>query len=208
MKPFGKLDPRALLESPAAYGMHSRLAAPHARKRDFVDRFLRPGASDRVLDIGCGTAALLPHLPAGVTYVGFDLSERYIEDARRIHGSRGAFHHRALTAEAAREFEPFDLVMAIGVLHHLDDREAELLFRVAHEALKPGGRLVTCDGAFVPGQNPIARLLLKMDRGRYVRPPAAYEAIGRRVFSGIEHSVHHDLNSFPYTHCVMTGTRT
>jgi len=117
-------------------------------------------------------------------------------------------HHRALTADAAAEFEPFDLIMAIGVLHHLDDQEAELLFQVAHGALRQGGRLITCDGTFVSGQSLTARTLLKLDRGRHVRSPEAYEAIARRVFPCVEASVHHDLNSFQYTHCVMNCTRT
>jgi SAM-dependent methyltransferase len=204
---FRKLDPRVLLGNPLAYRAHSRLAASRARKQSFVERFLHPSAGDRVLDIGCGTAALLSHMPE-VTYIGFDLSREYIENARETHGKRGEFHHRALTAKAAKEFEPFDLVMAIGVLHHLNDVEAELLFGVAHDALKPGGRLVTCDGAFVPKQNPIARVLLKMDRGEFIRSPLNYETMARRVFSSVECSVHHDLNSFPYTHCLVTCTRT
>lgn len=202
-----KLDPRGLLGKPIAYRAHSRLAASQTRKQNFVERFLHPCSGDRVLDIGCGTAALLPHMPE-VTYIGFDLSREYIEDAQKTHGTRGEFHHRALTAEATREFAPFDLVMSIGVLHHLNDMEAELLFGVARNALKPGGRLVTCDGAFVPKQHPIARILLKMDRGEFIRSPLAYETIARRVFSNVECSVHHDLNSFPYTHCLLTCTRT
>lgn len=204
---FGRLDPRTLLSHPLVYAVHSRLAASRARRQDFVDRFLKPMRGERVLDIGCGTAALLPMMP-DVVYIGFDLSREYIESARKTHGARGEFHHRALTAEAANEFEPFDLVMAIGVVHHLDDREAELLFRVAHGALRPGGRLITYDGAFVSDQSKVARMLLKWDRGRHVRSPESYEAIARRVFSAVEATVHHDLISIPYTHCVMTCTRT
>jgi len=207
MTTFRKLDPRVLLGKPLAYRAHSRLAASQARKRTFVERFLHPRAGDRVLDIGCGTAALLPLMPE-ITYIGFDLSQEYIEDARETHGPRGEFHHRALTAEAAQEFEPFDLVMSIGVLHHLNDTEAEMLFRVAHDALKLGGRLVTCDGALVPKQNPIARILLRMDRGEFIRSPIDYETMARRAFSNVECSVHHNLNSFPYTHCLLTCTRT
>jgi len=204
---FNKLDPRALLAHPMAYVAHSRLAASQARKRDFVNRFVKTKPGERVLDIGCGTAALLPLMP-DVTYVGFDLSREYVENARKTHGARGEFHHRALTAEAAKEFEPFDLVMAIGVVHHLDDGEAELLFQVAHGALRQGGRLLTCDGAFVSGQNLVARMLLKLDRGRHVRTPEAYQMIAERVFRTVDASVHHDLNTIPYTHCVMTCTRT
>ncbi|MCB1599725.1 MAG: methyltransferase domain-containing protein [Xanthomonadales bacterium] len=202
MKLIRKLDPRRLLSSPLVYWAHSKLAATERRQREFVEQFLEPQPGERVLDIGCGPARLLHHMH-DVEYVGFDLSREYINAARSTHGHRGEFHHRALTADAASDFEPFDLVMAIGVLHHLDDVEAELLFRVAHDALEPCGRLVTSDGAFVVGQNPVARLLLKLDRGRHVRSPEAYQAIASRVFPVVETSVHHALNSFPYTHCVM-----
>lgn len=204
---LSRLDPRALLGHAFAYGLHSRLAASELRKRDFVSRFLRLGDGDRVLDIGCGTAALLAYMP-GVIYVGFDINERYIDSARKRYGSRGRFHHRALTAELAQGLAPFDVAMAIGVLHHLDDLESETLFRVARDSLRAGGRLVTCDGAFVPGQSPIASVLLRLDRGKYVRSPQGYETIARRVFTQVESSVHHDLNSFPYTHCVLTCMRT
>lgn len=198
-----RLDPRAILGRPTAYGLHSRVAAPEARKRSFVERFLHPASGERVLDIGCGTAPLLAYMPE-VDYVGFDLSASYIEQARLSFGARGTFHHRALTADVVAEQQPFNLAMAIGVVHHLDDAEAETLFRVAHDALAPGGRLVTCDGAIVPGQNPIARLLLSLDRGQHIRTPGAYEALARRVFQHVSVSVHHDLNAYPYTHCVLT----
>ena len=198
-----RLDPRAILGRPTAYGLHSRVAAPEARKRFFVERFLHPAPGERVLDIGCGTAPLLEYMPE-VDYVGFDLSQPYIEEARLRFGERGTFHQRALTPEVVGEQEPFDLAMAIGVVHHLDDAEAETLFRVAHDALASGGRLVTCDGAIVQGQNLIARLLLSLDRGQYVRTPAAYEALARRVFQDVSVGLHHDLNAYPYTHCVLT----
>ncbi len=44
--------------------------------------------------------------------------------------------------------------------------------RLARAALRPGGRLVTADGCYLDGQSRIARLLLKMDRGRHVRTEA------------------------------------
>lgn len=203
---FQHLDPRSLLRIPLIYDLHSRFAAPGPRQRRLVTDIVKPQPGSRVLDIGCGTASLLQFMP-DVTYVGFDLSAEYVDAARDRYKDNATFHHRALTREVVAEYPPFDLVMAIGVLHHLDDTEAETLFTVALAALGAGGRLVTMDGAFVDGQNPIARMLLKMDRGRFVREPAAYEALARRVFPDVEVSVHHDLIGFPYTHCVMSCHR-
>ncbi len=126
------------------------------RFRDtFVRDVLRPVPSDRIIDIGCGTADILDHLP-DVDYVGFDHSQRYIDSARARHPDRGRFER-----VEAGEFQPTTpdrtLAMAIGVLHHLDDDTAVEVFGLASASLAPGGRFVSIDPTIVDGQSPIAR---------------------------------------------------
>ena len=113
----------------------------------------------------------------------------------------------AVNAELVRKYAGFDLVLATGVLHHLTDAEAVDLFRVAHAALKPGGRLVTLDGCFSPGQSFVARQMLKNDRGQYVRDEAGYLALARQVFVEVTPTVTTDLLRIPYTHLVMECRR-
>ena len=96
----------------------------------------------------------------------------------------------------------------MGVLHHLTDRECDTVFASAARVLRPGGRIVTIDGAFVPGQNPLARLLLRMDRGNHVRAPDEYMSIARRHFSDATATVTHNLLTIPYTHCIVEAVRT
>ena len=76
------------------------------------------------------------------------------------------------------ERDYFDIVLALGVLHHLDDNEALTLFQIAHDAMKPGGRLVTIDGVWTDDQSHIVKYLLSRDRGRFVRSEAGYQGIG------------------------------
>ena len=71
----------------------------------------------------------------------------------------------------------FDLAPANGVVHHLDDDQALALYRLARSALKPGGRFVSFDGAFVDGQSAVARMFLRNDRGRHVRRAEDYERL-------------------------------
>ena len=84
-----------------------------------------------------------------------------------------------------------------------DDDEADKLFRLAHAALVPGGRLVTLDGVLIPHQNRVARFLVSRDRGEHVREEAGYRRIADKTFTKVKPSVRSDLLGIPYTHLIL-----
>lgn len=195
-----------LLGAARVYSLFENAVGATRARRLFLERHARPRAGERVLDIGCGPADILAELPA-VEYHGFDLSPAYIDAARKRFGARGTFRVQAVTRDVLKDYAGFDLVLAVGVLHHLDDAVALDLFGIAKEALKPGGRLVTLDGCFAPGQSPLARRLLQNDRGEFVRDEAGYLGLARRVFPGTRATVTSEFLRVPYTHCVMECPR-
>lgn len=172
-------------------------------RAQYAQEYLRARPGERILDIGCGTAEILDYLPAGVHYIGFDLSADYIAAARARYGDRGRFHNEPVDVALAGRLGSIDLAMANGVLHHLDDAGAHALFELARKVLAPGGRLVTLDGCFVAGQSRIARFLLSRDRGRFVRTEDEYLRIARASFGSVTHGVRHDLLRIPYTLIIM-----
>jgi SAM-dependent methyltransferase len=200
------IELRRLLGIPALYSAFSGFVGGDARGK-YARQYIRATPGARILDIGCGPADILEHLPAGVDYTGFDTSLQYIESAKGRFGERGRF----LCAEVGARIEDlgrdFDIVLANGVLHHLDDGDAIALFRSALDAMRPGGRLVTLDGCFVPGQSRIARYLLSRDRGAFVRTEAGYLRLATTVFRDVKSSVRHDLMRVPYTHIIMECAR-
>lgn len=101
----------------------------------------------------------------------------------------------------------FDIVLLMGVLHHLDDQTAVDVLNLANKALKPGGRLLSFDPCFEPGQNPIARFLINHDRGQNVRSQQGYTKLAEQVFNSPKVIVRHQ-SWVPYTHCFMECTRT
>jgi SAM-dependent methyltransferase len=156
----------------------------------------------RVLDLGCGPGTLFEHL-GEVCYVGIDLSEAYIHRARRTFANRAEFRVGDAT-ELDGDLRGFDLVLAFGVLHHLDDEAAGLLFEQARLALASGGRLVTLDNAVIADERRvIADRIVSWDRGAHVRDPSEYERLARATFPVVCSTVRRDLLWIPYTHCVL-----
>jgi SAM-dependent methyltransferase len=192
-----------ILGFPAGYRFFQWLVGADSAWKTYLTEYAKPVPGEKILDIGCGPADVLHYLPA-VNYTGLDISPEYIASAKQRFGSRGRFFCGDVgLATIEGEQGTFDLVLAIGVLHHLDDGQAAKLFDLARLALRPSGRLVTYDGCYVPQQSRIARWLLTKDRGKFVRPREEYLRLARARFSKVEPHLRHDLLCMPYTHLIM-----
>lgn len=196
---------RPILARPAVYRLWGNLIGGSASAKVLVNEYIRPRAGARILEIGCGPGTILGYLPPS-DYLGFDLSPEYIAMARRRFPEAQFVCERVSRFSLAEE-QSFDVVLALGIVHHLDDAEARQLFQIAFDALRPGGRLVTFDGVWAEGQSPIARWFLARDRGEHVRSQQEYMGIASRVFSNVKPSVRHDLLRVPYSHLILECTR-
>jgi len=195
------MELRSILAIPAAYRLYAKIVAGDLYTV-YVRDYVRPRVGDRVLDIGCGPGDILEFL-SDVNYLGIDLSPKYIAAARARFGSRGRFVCKPIEDMIVEEPGSFDIVMANGVAHHLDDKSALDLYRVSRAALKPTGRFVSADGAFVDGQSPVASMILKLDRGKFIRSPQAYATLASQIFSEVNVSVRHDLLRIPFTNAFL-----
>lgn len=102
--------------------------------------------TDRVLEIGCGTAATALELAGHVAHVtAADISPAMIEIAQQ-NATKAGVDNITLMANAADDpaaFDsgPYDVVLALNLLHLLPN-QAEVLARV-HASLKPGGLFIS-----------------------------------------------------------------
>jgi SAM-dependent methyltransferase len=196
---------RAILNHPFVYNLFQRVMGAKDGRTLLATKFIRAQSGMDVLDIGCGPAEILDYLPA-VNYWGFDISESYIQQATAHYGVKGTFTCKILTEDDLKDLPRFDLVLAIGLLHHLDDDTATRLLQIAHKALKQSGRLITVDPCFEAGQNSFARYLISKDRGQNVRTRESYAKLVSTVFSEYRLDVLH-TSWIPYTRCYTQCTR-
>jgi len=197
---------RPILNKPFFYESYHTLIGARYRSRVLVSDYIRPKAGDRILDIGCGPGNMLPYLPA-CGYLGFDMNESYIATARQRYGDRGEFRCERVSHNSVQQFGAFDVVLALGLVHHLDDSEARDLFMLGHKALKPGGRMVTNDGCYMANQSAAKRYLLSRDRGQFVRTEPQYLELAKASFQQVEPHIREDVLRIPYTHLIMVCTR-
>ena len=191
-----------ILSRATVYGRLQRLIGRCDNVSLLVDDYaaLQPGES--VLDIGCGPGTLVPYLK-GNDYFGFDPNADYIETARRTYPTKATFAIGTVDEIATTLTRRFDVAFAIGVVHHLADADADRLLTMAKATLRPGGRLLTYDGVLRRGQNPLAHLLLKLDRGKAVRTIEGYRALAAAHFDRINVHVRNDLLRVPYEHAIL-----
>lgn len=198
---------RSILSLPGIYRYCQNILRRPGSRAELVDKYIRPEQGMSILDLGCGPAAILKYLPENIHYAGVDVSVKYIDAARATYGNKGHFYCLPVDALHDAGIGGFNLVMGLGVLHHLDDNQAMTFFDIAANVLELDGRCLTVDPCFVQGQSTISGILIHMDRGKNVRTADRYAALAKDAFSHITYNIHHDRLRVPYTHHIMECRR-
>jgi SAM-dependent methyltransferase len=191
------------LKVPFLYNVFQGAVGGNALRRRIIQNHVRAKAGDKVIDIGCGPAQALQCLP-DVQYFGFDINPDYIASAEHMYGSKGSFvvgDTHSLRNDS--RFKDADIVMAVGVLHHLDDEDAAGCIQFAHDALKTGGRFVTHDACWIPNQGAFSRYIMSKDRGRNIRTEQEYRQLAAKVFKNVHASVDTAPMRIPYVTVVL-----
>lgn len=146
----------------------------------FAESKLRPLLADvdlprvrRVIDVGCGRGTNARHF-THAQYVGLDINPEYIADARRHYGRD--FRVADVTKLTPGTIEPADMVLLNSLLHHLDDVETHRTLAALSPLVAPGGSVTILD-LVLPERWSLARVMARLDRGRYARSASEWRAI-------------------------------
>jgi SAM-dependent methyltransferase len=200
---------RAVLSSGRVYSLFQRLAGAERARRWLAEHFWQFPANGKIVEIGCGTGDLVPYLPPGASYAGFDPSEAYVELATRRYAGRKQTVFLAGTSALLQEdarLHQADLVLCDGVLHHLDRPEAVAVLEFARGLLAPHGVFRAKEPCYVSDQSLLSRLVMGMDRGGNILTETGWRDLLGGVFSvESDTRVMRGLIRLPYVHVLLSG---
>ena len=192
------------LRHSAIYKLFSSLIGA-AKGRAILSReYIVSDKSNRILDLCCGTCDILPYLEFH-EYVGVDISEEYINYDKQAFAryENVRFIKEDINTFLQTNESEFDIILFIGGMHHINDEQLLGCLQNIRTALSPDGKLVTLDGCYEPGLSPFTRLLLRNDRGEYVREKDAWVKLFTSVFPDYKYDIRKDLLRIPYNHIIF-----
>lgn len=199
-----KLNPiHHLLKNPIIYDTLQSCLNYNARNNAIFSDYFAIRPTDRILDFGCGPARYRKHIPTQ-HYTGIDFNPAHIAHARELHPN-DTFICGDIT-QKVDELGRFDKILMMGVLHHLSDDEVDTVLQACRHLLKPGGTINTADPVYEEKQNPIARLLNKLDQGNHVRYSDHYQALLKKHFETLDVVIRRDLLRLPYSRQFMIAS--
>lgn len=148
--PNSYIPPLRLHSLTPVYDAVVRWTSAENRFRSAVVSALAGHATQRILDIGCGTgslAVMLKEAFPGAQVVGVDADEA----ALRIAAVKCAQHradvtlHQSDARDLPFEANSFGAATASLFFHHLEDADKRKVLAQLHRSLEPGGSLVVAD---------------------------------------------------------------
>ena len=153
----------------------------------------------KILDIGCGPAQILEHIPK-CDYYGYDIDQQIYSIRQKKISIKKIIHFycKKFNKTELKKLPKFDFIIFFGILHHLSNKEVYEILKLCKKIMKKNSNLLTEDPIFLENQNVIAKFLIKKDRGLNVRKKQEYINLLKKHFKKIKNKVTHQY-FIPYT---------
>jgi 2-polyprenyl-3-methyl-5-hydroxy-6-metoxy-1,4-benzoquinol methylase len=114
----------------------------HLTKQISIERFLPPGRSDRVLDVGCGSGVISAFLAGRAAEVlGLDGNDAAVAFARRQFQAPNLRFEQALVDESFETEAPIDKIYCLELIEHIYQEQTRKMLKSFLSMLVEGGRV-------------------------------------------------------------------
>ena len=120
-----------------------------AEERQVLDQYIRPAASDRVLDLGAGHCAWAAYLSGRVAHVDcveFSREMAAIGQQYLAENKVGNVTVHCMPAQEYQARDPYDIILISGLLIYLNPADFKRLLANLDSLLARGGRIILRDG--------------------------------------------------------------
>ena len=196
------------LSIPFFYNLFQTSIGANAWRQREISKHLitRAASNPSIIDLGCGTGTTLTYFPHNINYLGIDRNAAYIAHAARKFRDNYK-NAKFLNSEIGHNFlfngKFFEIVLAIGLIHHLDNYECSCLIKEIKQIMQPESVFFALDPLFDEKQSAVARMIISADRGKNVRNLKEYIELYSAEFSNIEYFIDYSPLLIPYTGIVF-----
>lgn len=118
---------RGLLKYSIIYNLFLKLIGYYNAMEILSNEYILAKSGQRILDVGCGSSLILNWLPKEITYSGYDLNNKHISYNKKKYKTHKYFCKR-VSEMSSMENNSYDIALAISLIHHINDLEANALF--------------------------------------------------------------------------------
>ena len=152
-----------------------------------------------IIDIGCADSSILQYANDKYLYYGYDLDSYFTNKSKSKYKNNNKLQFYNLSVDEI-DFGRFDpeksIIVLAGLLHHIDDSQIKR-FVDRTENFK----IITFDAVKLAGQKNITKLLMALDRGKYIRNLDNYKKLLPHFDFFIAKNKY---LRFPYDHLIST----
>lgn len=131
------------------------------------------GTPKSVLDLGSGNG-YLASLFSPKSYVGYEIDRKLVKESRIAYPK---YDFRQADATKLNLERKFDLILVIGVIHHLNDKQFEDVLGVIDKHISRKGKVIILEAISPISEfNLVGRVIRYLDRGEHVRSVDAYKS--------------------------------
>ena len=181
-------------------GFRNKLQNNLISEKNVIKKHIKLNKNSKILDFGCGTGDFCMLFDKS-QYIGVDTEKRFIEfNKSKFKG----YNFIRIDEDKPLPFEDsyFDRILVFGVLHHIDDNDIMRILKELNRVLKNSGKIILYDQLPSSEQkNFFAKVLVKFDRGKFLRKSKQLKMLLERYFKIREN---YKIRSGPYTLCVFS----